>query len=245
MAVATRIGTFLKKTLIGKGRNLVSLEDPFDKMRSLLRDRRVTGVLDAGASDGRVSKRLMARFPEARAYAFEPNRLYRAKLLQYAKEEPRFHPCFAALSDRKGRAALNLTVSPGSTSLLTPGERMLKLLRDNASVESSAEVELTTIDEWVQSNGNPPIHLMKFDIQGAELKALRGAVRTLRDSTLLVYTEVWFNPGYEGGALYSDIDLFLRSNNFVLYDIFKPKYDSGGGILWGNAMFVHAERVKI
>jgi len=239
------VGVFLKKVILRKSKNLLSLEDPFARMPRLLRGQRVTGILDAGASHGRISRKLLRRFPEAEAFAFEPNRLYRETLEQQAREEPRFHPYFIALSDEKGRARLNLTTAPGSTSLLTPNQRMQELFHADAAVESSVEVDVTTIDDWVQSNGDPAIQIMKFDIQGAELKALRGATRTLRESALLIYTELWFNPGYEGGTLYGEMDAFLRSQGFLLFDIYKPKYDPRGLLTWANAIFVNPERVKV
>jgi len=87
--------------------------------------------------------------------------------------------------------------------------------------------------------------LIKFDIQGGELKALQGATRLLKDSTLLIYTEVLFNPLYNDGAIFSEIDLFLRKHGFVLYDIYKPKYDSNSLLLWGNAIYFHADKIGI
>lgn len=239
------VGVFLKKLILGKSKNLVSLEDPFAQMQRLLQGQRVTGILDAGASHGRISGKLLRRFPQADVFAFEPNSRYGDILQQYARVEPRFHPYFIALSDEKGRARLNLTATPGSTSLLTPNPRMRELFRADASIESSTEVDVTTIDDWVQSTGSPAIQVMKFDIQGAELKALRGATRTLRESTSLIYIELWFNPGYEGAALYGEVDSFLRSQGFMLFDIYKPKYDPHGVITWANAIFVNPGRVNV
>ena len=239
--MANPIGTFLKKAILGKSNNLVSLDDPFARMPHLLRGREVTGILDAGASHGRISRKLLRGFPDAHLFAFEPNDLYAETLQQYAAAEPRFHPCFIALSDEKGRARLNVTASPGSTSLLTPGAQMRESFSQESAIESRREVEVTTIDDWVSANGNPSIQLMKFDIQGAELKALRGADRTLRDSVELIYIELWFNPGYEGGALYSEIDLFLRPYGFILQDFYKPRYDVHGAIMWTNAIFLKPE----
>jgi FkbM family methyltransferase len=239
------VGVFLKKLIVGKSKNLISLEDPFAQMQRLLQGQPVTGIVDAGASHGRISGKLLRRFPQADVFAFEPNSRYAETLQQYARAEPRFHPYFVALSDEKGRARLNLTTAPGSTSLLTPNRRMQELFSADASLKSSTEVDVTTIDDWVRSNGNPPLQIMKFDIQGAELKALRGATRALREATSLIYIELWFNPGYEGGALYGEVDSFLRSQGFMIFDIYKPKYDPRGVITWANAIFVNPERVTV
>ena len=240
--MANKFGSFRKKRLLGKNRNLVSFDEPFEVMPRLLKGHRVTGIIDAGASNGRISKRLLRKFPTAQAYAFEPNPLYAEMLRQYAEDEPRFHPQFLALSDSEGQATLHVTESPGSTSLFAPGKRLQEIIPEGASVKSDEKVKLVTIDNWARRNGDLAVELMKFDIQGGELKALRGAVHTLQNSTLVVYAEISFNPLYEGGALYSEIDLFLRQNGFGLYDMYKPIHGPNGLLMWANAIFVNVQR---
>ena len=243
--MANKFGSFLKKRLFGKNRNLVSFDEPFEVMPRLLKGHKVTGIIDAGASNGRISKRLLRRFPEARTYAFEPNSLYAETLKQSAKDDPRFHPQFLALSDNEGEATLHVTESPGNTSLFAPGKRLEEITPEGASVKRDEKVELVTIDNWAKRNGDLAIELMKFDIQGGELKALRGAIHTLQSSTLIVYAEISFNPLYEGGALYSEIDLFLREYGFGLYDMYKPKYGPNGLVMWANAIFVNLQRLGL
>lgn len=236
---------FFKKTVHGTKKNLVSLDEPYRVIARLLKNFQITGIIDAGASNGRISKRLLRNFPKAHVYGFEPNSLYVNTLLQYAKEDSRFSPYSVALSDHEGTADLQKTASPGNTSLFTPGKHLEKLDPQGTSVRSTEKVEVTTIDQWAILNGNPAIQLIKFDIQGGELKALQGATRLLNNSTLLIYTEVLFNSLYDDGAIFSEIDLFLRKHGFVLHDIYKPKYDSNGLLLWGNAIYLHAEKVCI
>lgn len=240
--MASRFSTFLKKKILRKNQNLISLEEPYDMMRRLLAGHAVIGILDAGASRGHICERMLKRFPDAQAYAFEPNPLYKKILEEYAARESRFHPQFAALSDHEGTAELHLTESPGNTSLLNPTEKFSQIDPDGAVIKETVSVPIVTIDQWAK-NHNTDIQLMKFDIQGYELAALKGATQTLRSSTLLIYTEIWFNSVYEDGALFSEIDLFLRRQGFVLYDICKPKYNRARCIQWANAMFVHAERL--
>lgn len=243
--MSNQFSSYIKKKMLGINQNIVSLNEPYEVMKRLLRDHEVTGIIDAGASNGRISKRLLRKFPAAQVYAFEPNPFYTETLKQYAKDEPRFHPQFLALSDHEGSATLNVTKSPGVTSLFAAGERLKEIEPDGASLESLEPVELVTIDQWTERNGDPTIQLMKFDIQAAELKALQGAARILQSSTLMVYTEIWFNSVYDGGAIYSDIDLFFREYGFALYDMFKPKYGPKGLIMWGNAIFLNVQKMGI
>jgi FkbM family methyltransferase len=243
--MSNRFSAYIKKKMLGKNQNMVSLDEPYEVMKQLLRNYEITGIVDAGASNGRISKRLLRKFPTAQVYAFEPNPFYIETLKQYAKDELRFHPQFLALSDHEGNATLNVTKSPGVTSLFAAGERLKEIEPEGASLESSEKVELVTIDQWTKRNGDPAIQLMKFDIQAGELKALQGAVRVLQSSTLLVYTEIWFNSVYDGGAIYSEIDLFFRQYGFALYDMFKPKYSPKGLIMWGNAIFLNVKKMGI
>lgn len=237
------LGTFIKKAFLGKNQNLFSLEDPFDVMQRLLKGIPARNILDAGASRGRVSQKLLTRFPQATVHAFEPNPLYRDILDGLARSQPRFRPFYMALSHASGEAELNVTLAPGSTSLLTPTARPGQANYAGAQIKEKITVPVVTIDDWSRQNGIPGIELMKFDIQGYELHALKGAVETLKSSTAVIYSEVWFNPAYQGSALLSDIDLFLRDHQFVLYDIYKPSYKRTGVLHWANAIFIHEQRV--
>ena len=237
--MSNRFSIRMKKKILGSTCNLVSFDEPYGVMASLLRDFKITGVMDAGASNGRISRKLLRNFPDANAYAFEPNPLYREILKEYADKEPRFHPQFVALSDHDGFADLHITESPGSTSLFSPDKFLEQIDPKGSAIKNTERVEVVTIDHWAAEKGNLKIQMMKFDIQGGELKALQGSVKLLQDSVLLIYVEVLFNPLYKEGAIFSEIDLFLRKYEFVLYDIFKPKYDPSGLLLWANAIFVH------
>ena len=243
--MSNKFSSFIKRKILKTNNNLVSLNNPYEVIGRVLRGQRVTAIIDAGASNGRISERLLREFPDANVYAFEPSPLYVDVLEQYAKEEPRFHPQFLALSDREEITDLHITESPGNTSLFVPAEGFKEIDPDGAGIKSVEKVQAVTIDRWAKRNAIHAVEVMKFDIQAGELKALRGAVETLKTSTLLVYTEIWFNSVYNNGAIYSQIDLFLRELGFVLYDIFKPRYSSNGLITWANAMFVHPEKLGI
>lgn len=243
--MAKLIRSLLRHTLFKSSPNLVSLDDPYGAIARLLRGRTVRGILDAGASHGRVASRLQQAFPNATVYAFEPNPYYREVLQQRAAADPRFVPQYVALSDHDGEAQLQVTRSLGSTSLFAPAARLTGLNPQGAEVTARETVSLVTLDAWAAAQGDPPLELLKFDIQGGEAAALRGAQRTLRTSTLLVYTEVLFNPLYEGGALFGELDALLRDAGLVLYNIYKPKSDERGLLLWGNAIYVHADKLGL
>ncbi|WP_126456890.1 FkbM family methyltransferase [Sulfuriflexus mobilis] len=243
--MAKLLWSLMRKTAFKNKGNLVSLDDHYQVMAGLLKGKEVNGILDAGASTGRITGKFLKVFPTARAYAFEPQPMYREQLTSLAEQDSRIRPQFLALGERQGSLELQITASAGCTSLFKPSARMQSMYPDEAAIKETATVDVVAIDDWRAQQGNPGIEVMKFDIQGGELAALRGAQQTLRESTLLVYTEILFNPLYEGGALYSEIDLCLREAGFMLYNLYKPKTDENGMLMWSNAIFVHAGRLGL
>lgn len=238
------LSIYIKKNILSKGKNLVSFDEPFGEMATLLKGCEVTGVFDVGASNGRLSRRMSNNFPNAQVYGFEPNPAYEESLKEMSKDNPRFHPQYLALSDCKGQFDLNITASRGNTSLLKPAQHLKDVDPSGSVIERVQKVEVTTIDDWVAANDNVDIQVMKFDIQGNELKALKGAKKLLEGPVLAIYTEICFNPMYDGGAVFAEIDLNLRQYGFELKDIYRPKYGPSGLLMWANAIYLNTERIK-
>ena len=235
----------IKRLMRGRHGNLTSLGDHYADMQQLLQGHAVNGLMDAGASDGRVTRKFLKTFPQASAYLFEPHPTYREKLEAYAKADSRIHPQYVALADSEGELTLNLNQQTGMTSIFETNKLSAELFPEGEASQQPTTVPVTTIDAWRKQNGNPPFEVMKFDLQAAELKALRGASQTLTESTLLIYTEVFFNPLYEGGALFSQIDLLLREYGFSLFNIYKPKASEQGMLLWANAIYVNTDKISV
>ena len=155
--MANLLKSLLRHTIFAKSGNLVALDNPYSVIARLLRRHRVTGILDAGASDGRISRRLLRLFPDAQAYAFEPNPLYEEILKQYAREDPRFHPQFLALSDEEADISLRVTKSPGMTSMFVPGKRLKAMYPNETEITSVETIKAITIDRWAEHNDNSDI----------------------------------------------------------------------------------------
>lgn len=230
------IRELIRRTFFSKKGNLINLDSPFPIMGKLLGHKTINGILDAGASDGRISKRLIRLFPSATAYLFEPNPAYQQPLEDLAKADERYKPFAYALSDQQGELTYYETESLGCCSLLKPMDR---------HTTKVSSVSAVTIDAWSRSQGNPPIELLKFDIQGGELSALKGGRTVLEESALMVYCEVWFNCLYAEGPVFSEIDLLLREHGFELYNLYSPKSDHNDMLIWANAIYWHRGKLGI
>jgi len=154
----------------------------------------------------------------------------------------------AAISDKKEIVKFNITNNGESSSILELGDHA-SIYPDIVNVES-VEMETRTLDDIFQvgvENPEPPyrhkqmFHLLKFfnvlnfDIQGAELKAMKG----LTDWSHIeaVFTEINYREMYKGCALIGEIEKFLADKGFVKVE----EVDTGAG--WGDALFVKKEYV--
>lgn len=90
-----------------------------------------------------------------------------------------------------------------------------------------------TVDSFFERNGldASKCTLWNFDIQGAELLALRGATKSLKYAKAL-YLEVNEKELYKGCGLINEIDSFLAQYNFTRVATHMTKQG------WGDALYV-------
>jgi FkbM family methyltransferase len=136
-------------------------------------------VLDVGAFLG-VYAVLAARWAgsSGRVVALEPTpssvRLARRHLSWNQPEGGRVHLVEAAVSDRAGRATFHQYDAHAM-----PYVNSLASAADTAAPSTTHEVSVVTIDE-VCSNLKIAPTIIRMDVQGAEIHALRGAHQTIR-----------------------------------------------------------------
>ena len=78
--------------------------------------------------------------------------------------------------------------------------------------------------------------MLKLDVQGFELEALRGC-EDLLECFSYVYAECSFVELYTGQALADEVILWLRERNFHLRGVYNVFYDKKGQAIQGDFLF--------
>jgi hypothetical protein len=120
----------------------------------------------------------------------------------------------AAAGAATGSAQINVSRADDSSSLLPVTSRQLDRFPGTDTVARES-VEVKTLDRILEPVELRRPILLKLDVQGFELEALRGAERVL-ESVDTVLTECSFVPFYSGQALFDEVRDFLGERGFRL-----------------------------
>jgi FkbM family methyltransferase len=105
-----------------------------------------------------------------------------------------------------------------------------------------------TLDNQLSAAGVMDVDFIKLDVQGHELPVLRGG-RGALSNAIGVEVEVEFLPVYKGQPVFHQVDAFLMSCGFELYDLrrtFRNRCgqriygDRKGQLLWADALYMRS-----
>lgn len=159
-----------------------------------------------------------------------------------------------ALSNSMGKSTLYVTQWLHCSSLYPPNETYLERIsgmNTGFQLNFTMEIETTTLDTFCRAEKINEIDFLQVDVQGADFDVLQGASELLEHSILGVQVEVEFSHLYVNQPLFSDLDVYLRKQGFVLFDLItnspwcrrpracSPIYSSArsGQLLWADACY--------
>ena len=191
-------------------------------------------VIDIGCFNGSTSIFFYKELKDVKVIGFEPapqsfqTALKNTTGIQGIKIEN------YAVSDFTGTTEFFVTDNKVSSSL-----NPLTGTDSRFTTQKVEKVETITLDEYFNRKGlsDEKVLVMKLDVQGHELKVLKGATNTLK-RTMFVLTELSNHESYEGGARYYEVDQAMRENGFVLQNIFSS-YSYGTHLYEYDAIYIN------
>jgi len=125
------------------------------------------------------------------------------------------------LSDKKNSTEINIYSISGSNSLF-----LVNLPRDHPAMLLGQEViDLETLDGLIQEERLSPPDLIKIDIEGGELYALKGARKIIKEHHPVLFIEYSDLTFRSAGYSKDDLLTELNANNYLIYGLLKEASD--------------------
>jgi len=151
-------------------------------------------VIDGGAFIGDTAITFSKNYSFGKIYSFEPDGSNYTKLKEnIAKYDMKnVIPISKGIASKEGKVSFKVQ---GVASSISPG--------------GSKEIEVTTIDKFVENNGpDIDIGLIKFDIEGAEFDGITGSLETIKKFRPVLLISI-----YHTGKDFFEIKPLLESLN--------------------------------
>ena len=196
----------------------------------------LTTVVDIGANRGQFSLAVRRWAPNARVFAFEPlsGPAARFRKVFFGDEKVVFHQ--NAIGPEKSEATIHVSAADDSSSLL-PISRVQEQLFPGTGEIRTETIQVGRLADFVSAADIVAPAMLKLDVQGFELEALRGCEDLLRCFEY-VYVECSFVELYTGQALVDDVIAWLRERGYMLSGVYNMGYDRSGLAVQGDFLFV-------
>jgi len=211
-------------------------ENAFDVQQKLMQNAPKV-IFDIGANRGDTAIKYSNIFPTAKIYAFEPFEETFNKLKDNVKDYPNINIYNFAIADTIGETVFYSNKNEDTNSILSSSKIGLSSDEQVKTIGQTI-INTDTIDTFCLSHKIHKIDILKMDIQGAELMALKGANKILAEKNIgLIYTETYFRRQYNNQPLFHEISKFLDDNGYYLQDVYAPIYGNGC-IAWCDSIFL-------
>jgi FkbM family methyltransferase len=191
---------------------------PVGSMKLLLEDLKQRGlicktILDIGANSASWSRMAKEVFPEANFCLIEPQIEMKGYLDQFCRDFEKSIYFLAGAGAKKDKLILTIWDDLAGSSFLPKPDSNLK------KTGKQREIEIITIDDLLGSSKINFPEMIKLDIQGFELEALKGAEKTFGITEVYILEVSLFSfSDVPGMPLFSDVINFMLEREYVVYD---------------------------
>jgi FkbM family methyltransferase len=199
-------------------------------------------LIDIGANRGQFSLVARYSFPNAKIFSFEPLPKP-AKVFQelFLKDNNvKFYG--SAIGPEPGRSEMHVSCRDDSSSLLPISDLQNEVFPGTGEAEV-IDVLVSPLSAFIDENDIASPAVLKLDVQGFELDALRGC-ESLLSKFEFIYCECSFMELYSGQKMATDVIAWLYDRNFTLQGIYNTSYDKVGISVQSDFMFIQADSEK-
>lgn len=176
-------------------------------------------IIDVGGGSATTTKIFSEKMPNHLIYVFEPIP-QNYDIISKSKKDANanWKVINKALGNQVGTTQMYIAQNITSSSLM-------ELRHEEFSGEyailheekDKIDIEISTLDKEIPNNAL--IDILKLDVQGFELEVLKGGEQTLLRTNVVIF-EVNNHRGFLNAPSYFELDEYMRSQKFELYDLF-------------------------
>jgi FkbM family methyltransferase len=207
-------------------------------------------ILDVGAHIGESVRFLRHLFPKSTIHSFEPSASAFAELRELSGDQ--MHCYHLALTDIDGSVeffenkishtnSIHKVNSASRDSLLFDAHRRSGTAIPMDEFNLPTRVPSARLSTFCRQQGIGHIHLLKIDVQGAEIKVLNGAAEALGITDCIIL-EISFFDYYEHQSSFLEIETVLHPLGFRLFSISEISNNPMNGRTdWVEAIYQRAQ----
>lgn len=204
-------------------------------------------VLDIGANVGDIAKNALITWPDAKVICFEPVsttfQILTENLNRYTDRVILFKK---ALSDIDGTGQINITSFHGANSM-EHQSAFHKYFNPHVREVEKETIELVRLDDIAQKFPAKLIDIMKIDVEGHELKVLKGGIQFLSKSvdTIIIEIALQRDNSWENQSVFEIFSL-LHSLGFCLINCIDLNYANNSNLILVqmDCIFRHKSKLK-
>jgi len=214
-------------------------DDPMFVLSKIFDPKKVNMIIDGGASIGDTSQSFSKLFPNAVVHAFEPFPAFLNALHIKGDQNKniKVHPL--ALGRNNCTNAFNVNQSEATNSLLKPNENATEIYGSLFNAKKIINVQVIKLDDWIKSSESQMIDILKLDLQGGELDALKGAQNLFEQGLIkTVLCEFMFKNSYQEQASWIELARNIENYGLRLFNLYQTQHYKGQ-IIQADLLFIH------
>ncbi|MFH1137319.1 MAG: FkbM family methyltransferase [Pseudomonadota bacterium] len=221
---------------------MITIKESLKKLLFLTEKNFQPLIVDAGANVGDFTQMILEILPGSKIIAFEPTPKTAIEYRMRLSDNINVSLFEYALSSKISLSTFYINEPAGKTNSLLPRPiNGKKYYSKKCETTEKIFVKTIDLDTFVLENLNDSeIHLLKMDLQGGEIEALKGMTYLLKNQKIqIIVTEAMFIEHYESQPLLKDIWTFLSDFRYTFFDLVDVSWmNCDGQIRQGDAVFV-------
>ena len=183
-------------------------------------------IFDIGAEDGQSCERYSKLFTKPILHAFEPRPDQFGIMKSKFNDKKNIYLNNVAVGSKTEIKKFNQIKGGGRSSFL-------KSTVDNLSNQTQIDVQVITIDEYVNKNNIKRINLLKIDTQGYEDEVLKGAQETLKLNKIdIIEIELILGNMYEKTLSFNEIENLIYPYGYKFFALTCTNTETYSLNLW-------------